>query len=180
MNVAHHQKHKHTSGFTLIELLVVIAIIGVLASAVLASLEQAREKARDATRIATVDQIAKALELYRSNNGDYMGTTSRCGNDGNGWFNADYGGPTVFSMADCLINDNVVEQELIDISGQRSGAPGGDYHAFMKINCPDGRVMIFANLESVPKANNATNGACTTATRAWDSQFGMDYIRVIE
>jgi type II secretion system protein G len=61
-----------TRGFTLIELLVVIAIIGLLASVVLASLSSARVKARDATRVAQIREIATALELYASDhNGQY-------------------------------------------------------------------------------------------------------------
>lgn len=55
---------KRRSGFTLIELLVVIAIIGVLASIVLASLNSARRKSRDARRITDLKQIQLALELY--------------------------------------------------------------------------------------------------------------------
>ena len=51
-------------GFTLIELLVVIAIIGVLSSVVLASLNTARQKSRDARRIADLKQIQLALELF--------------------------------------------------------------------------------------------------------------------
>ncbi|MCH8050209.1 type II secretion system protein [Patescibacteria group bacterium] len=51
-------------GFTLIELLVVIAIIGILSSVVLASLNTARQKARDARRISDLGQVQLALELY--------------------------------------------------------------------------------------------------------------------
>lgn len=58
-------------GFTLIELLVVIAIIGILSSIVLASLNGARQKGRDARRIADIKQIQLALELYYSANGYY-------------------------------------------------------------------------------------------------------------
>ena len=58
-------------GFTLIELLVVIAIIGILSSVVLASLNDARTKSRDAKRIADLKQVQLALELYFDANGSY-------------------------------------------------------------------------------------------------------------
>lgn len=60
-------------GFTLIELLVVIAIIGILSSVVLASLNTARQKSRDAKRIADVKQLQLALEFYFDGNRSYPG-----------------------------------------------------------------------------------------------------------
>ncbi len=64
-------KQKNQKGFTLIELLVVIAIIGLLASVVLLALNSARQKSRDAKRLADVRQIASALELYFDTNNGY-------------------------------------------------------------------------------------------------------------
>lgn len=62
-------------GFTLIELLVVIAIIGVLSSVVLASLNTARQKSRDAKRQSDIKQLQLALQLYFDTNGSYPPTS---------------------------------------------------------------------------------------------------------
>ncbi|MBL8158106.1 type II secretion system protein [bacterium] len=59
---------RNERGFTLIELLVVIAIIGILSSVVLASLNSARKKGRDARRISDIKQLQLALELFYDNN----------------------------------------------------------------------------------------------------------------
>jgi type II secretion system protein G len=76
---------KHGSrGFTLIELLVVIAIIGILSSVVLASLNDARQKSRDAKRIADVKQLQLALELYFDSEGTYPNATQFAATDGTG------------------------------------------------------------------------------------------------
>ena len=62
---------KNSKGFTLIELLVVIAIIGILSSVVLASLNSARKKSRDARRVADIKRLQLALELYFDSNKKY-------------------------------------------------------------------------------------------------------------
>ena len=62
---------KNQKGFTLVELLVVIAIIGILATLLLLQLGVARQRARDAKRIADVNQIRTASELYFDDNGNY-------------------------------------------------------------------------------------------------------------
>ena len=62
------------NGFTLIELLVVVAIIGILATIIIASLNSARSKARDAKRHQDIKTIQNALEVYYLEHGEYPGS----------------------------------------------------------------------------------------------------------
>lgn len=59
------------AGFTIMELLVAIAVVALMATLVLASLNSARQKARDAQRVGNILTIRKALEAYLNTNNAY-------------------------------------------------------------------------------------------------------------
>lgn len=58
-------------GFTLIELLVVVSLIGVLATLVIANMNSARERARDAQRKSDLRNIQTGLRLYYNDRSGY-------------------------------------------------------------------------------------------------------------
>lgn len=62
---------KRERGFTLLEMLIVIGIIALLSSVALVSMSSSREKTRDAQRLSDMDQIRKALLLYKEANGTF-------------------------------------------------------------------------------------------------------------
>tara|TARA_B100000745_G_scaffold249865_1_gene171934 strand:- start:131 stop:661 length:531 start_codon:yes stop_codon:yes gene_type:complete len=111
-------KKTNTRGFTLIELLVVVAIIGVLSSVVLSSLNTAREKARDVTRITHMREIQKALQLYWLDNRVWPPRTADSCLDG-------------WDVTPCSGNDTFIEG--LETGGYMSDVPTdplgtGNYH----------------------------------------------------
>jgi len=95
-----------TKGFTLIELLVVISIIGILSSIVLASLNTARAKTRDARRLSDMHQMEIALELYY----DKFGVYPSSDNAGTGQW--DTPGNSTFITP--LVDNNFLPAHLLD------------------------------------------------------------------
>lgn len=73
-------------GFTLVELLVVIAVIGILSTLLLLQLGTARAKARDASRIAHVNQVRTAVEFYFDDNAQYYQSTDMDGTGTDGLY----------------------------------------------------------------------------------------------
>lgn len=65
------KRNSSFKAFTLIELLVVIAIIGLLSTVILAPVQSARKKGRDAKRLAQIKQMQTALAIYYDENGQY-------------------------------------------------------------------------------------------------------------
>lgn len=72
-------------GFTITELLVSIAIIGILTAIVYVSLNGARQKARDAQRVAEVTAIANALDYYYAQHRQYPETGTYNSTSASNW-----------------------------------------------------------------------------------------------
>ena len=66
-----HSSKKNESGFTLLELLVVMVIISTLAVIGLRTFLRSQMRGRDAKRKNDLEQITRALEMYRSDKGYY-------------------------------------------------------------------------------------------------------------
>ncbi len=133
----------HSRGFTLIELLVVIAIIGMLSSVVLASLNSARGKARDARRVADVKQMMLALELYRDdNNGACPDTGWQSSNDASG----NTSGGNSWAITQAAMSSYIPSLPHDPKEGTATATTGGYAYS---IHCwSTGEYMIVFNIEN--------------------------------
>ena len=189
-------------GFTLIELLVVISIIALLSSIVLSSLNDARAKARDSVRRSDLRQIKTALELYKSDKGDFIVknaggvTCGRLYSGGwspsdltpmfGGWFNfyADTS-PARDSIDKCLFDGKYLGGIISDPSNApyNIGTPYNDRgSAYMIALSSDGsdKYTIWANLEKPSTSDLTTLSNCSLSsfdnyTSGWPANRKMNY-----
>ncbi len=156
-------------GFTLIELLVVIALIGILAAVLLARLNIARERARDAQRVADVKQITTALELYYNTYGMYPRSSS-CGavNPSSSWCNSvqtlSAGGNWIRHIGATDVLNEFLTVEPIDplrpATANWRPYDGGTYFYYSN----DGRwYMIVFGVERYPHALESQDGVTNCA-----------------
>lgn len=160
-------------GFTLIELLVVIAIIGVLAAVVLVSLNTARMRGRDAKRLADLDAVRLALEVYADQNGSV--------------YPADAGSPgTEPDLASFnTITGALVTAQLLSAT-PTDPVNGRDYVGQLNAAANATSYILGADLESPTAACDTdydgddvdgTGSACTASTANCDGDDtdGVDY-----
>ena len=83
------------AGFTIVELLIVVVIIAILAAITVVAFNGIQARARDSARIAKIKSMAKAIELYKIDNGIYpaiqdgSGTEGVCGSQTENWGHCD-------------------------------------------------------------------------------------------
>lgn len=116
------QKGPRNKAFTLIELLVVIAIIGILSSIVLASLNTARAKARDARRLADMRTIENALQMYYLQYGSVPVTSAYGEVDAGTWDYSHEGGFMTF-----LQTSGILQQVPVDPLNNMVGDSASGY-----------------------------------------------------
>lgn len=83
------------AGFTIVELLIVIVVIAILAAISVVAYNGIQSRGRDSGRIAKIQSIAKAIELYKIDNNTYPpildgnGQESACGSQTENWGHCD-------------------------------------------------------------------------------------------
>lgn len=156
-------------GFTLIELLVVVSIIGLLSSVIIASLNTARSKARDARRIADFHSVDVAMEMYFEKNGRYSAMPNpACPINPHSCDLMDHLNIFNFTM-DQLINDGDLTSRPTEPSpGQvpgHSNVPGYLAYDYGKGSAPG--VISVTYLEGVAPTMQGPYGSCRPFIGNW-------------
>ena len=156
------KKIRNSKGFTLIELLVVIAIIGLLATLAVVSLNNARQKSRDAKRVSDIRQIQTALDLYFLDQNAYptgtntaLGISATCLSSGDGFDTACNNGKLYMGL---IPRDPSASGAASVCSGSTSDSEGCDY-SYSRLSATVYRIFFYlkgsvGNLSGGPHCAN--------------------------
>lgn len=127
----------NTRAFTLVELLTVMSIVAVLATISLFAIGGARSSARDARRKADLESIRSALELHRSDCGDYPTSLPN--------------GATFVGGAGCNpVGNTYIQMVPVD--------PSGGNYIYNITNSTDTAYELCATLEDPPASPSSCTG----------------------
>lgn len=106
------KQKKNRSGFTIVELLIVIVVIGILAAIVIVAYTGIQGRARDTQRVDDLKTIAKALEVYKINNGAYPNPVSTP--NASSWEVSTNGSNVATNFLSALVSPNGVSKIPVD------------------------------------------------------------------
>lgn len=147
-------------GFTIVELLIVIVVIGILAALVIIAYSNIQQRARNASRIASVKELQKILALYVAQEGKYPYASYGCMGsgytdwDGDGTLDC-YAKNTNRQHPNTTLNNELQKIAPLpkvntdDVPGTSENYRGYLYYPNVTIDGKAGRVMIVYWLEGL-------------------------------
>lgn len=170
-------------GFTIVELLIVIVIIAILAAITIVAYNGIQQRARDAQRIQDVKTIAKALEMYYLDNGEFpshsCGSSCPVPKKGGPWSTTADGSWSVLEAAlvpkylSALPKD---PQASLEGQAAQSGGSNYDYARWVRDTCGAGArtFMLLYRLEGQSQKREIT-GTCPSGDAAHDYALASEY-----
>jgi general secretion pathway protein G len=172
---------KSKSGFTVVELAIVIIIIGILATITIVAYRNVQARARDDKRRTDIANIAKALEVYYDDNGQYPDPNNTTSSINLNWYSSNDSSWDGF-VSD-LINVAKPQKDPINNGHPLTAAKNYGYAYFTGGYCGAANAqwyLLVYKYEVADKEMN-TEGNCSTNPlgETYSSSYGDSFYRVV-
>lgn len=136
---------KIKKSFTLIEMLIVISIISIISVIIFVNVRSSQSRARDTRRVADLEALNNAIQMYYRENGHFPSLPENCGvySEDYGWHSAvsSKDAPrwvSAVSRADCVA-ENFIVGLLPDFLASLPSDPGPEF----KLSSLDARGIVY-------------------------------------